>query len=43
VIRLRKITHRKFYRRLQGIYRRFYRRIYRRRPKVVFGGLKVEK
>jgi len=31
-----------FYRRLEGIYRRFYRRIYRRRPKVVFTGLKVE-
>jgi len=32
-----------FYRRLQGIYRRFYRKIYKRRPKVVFGGFKVEK
>jgi len=29
----------KFYRRLQGIYRR----IYRRRPKAIFGVLKVEK
>jgi len=25
-----------FYRRLQGIYRRFYRKIYKRRSKVVF-------
>ncbi len=32
-----------FYRRLQGIYRKFYRRFYRKSPKVVFGGLKVEK
>jgi len=43
MIRLQKITHRKFYRRLQGIYRRFYGRIYKRRPRVGFGGLKVEK
>jgi len=28
---------------LQGIYREFYRKFYRRWPKVVFGGLKVEK
>ena len=42
-IRLRKISHRGFYKRLQGIYKRFFRRIYMRRPKVVFGGLKVEK
>jgi len=32
-----------FYRRLQGSYKKCYRRFYRRRPKVVFGGLKVEK
>jgi len=32
-----------FYRRLEGIYRKFYRRFYKRRPKVVFGGLKLEK
>jgi len=36
---LRKITHRKFYRRLQGTYRR----IYKRRPRAIFGVLKVEK
>jgi len=39
VIGLRKITHRKLYRRLQGIYGR----IYRRRLRAIFGVLKVEK
>ena len=38
-IRLRKIACMDFYRTLQRIYRKFYRR----RPKVIFGGLKVEK
>jgi len=38
-IRLQKITNRKFYRRLQGIYKRFYRRI----PRGILEGLKVEK
>jgi len=32
-----------FYRRLQGIYRKFHRRFYRKRPKLDFGGLKGEK
>jgi len=31
-----------FYRRLQGIYRKFYRKFYRNRLKVFFRGLKVE-
>ena len=32
-----------FYRRLQGIYRKFYRKFYKNRPKVVCRGLMVEK
>jgi len=38
MIRFLKITHMNFYRRLQGIYRKYYRN----RPKVVFRGLKVK-
>jgi len=39
VIGLQKVTYRKFYRRLQGIYRK----IYRTMPSTVLEGLKVKK
>ena len=43
MVKLRKIARMNFYRRLQGIYRKFYRKFCRKTSKVVFKGLKVEK